>query len=1498
MGLAAVAVLGFGANVEECAGLVEAGQDAHPLQSYFPELARTGNLEGAGGDNPSRRFDFEDCKFTDPTSIRDEVLVRPLSVLAPGTDAYRAFQRSFGEEGSLATPCPETGCFLRVSTAGQGKTVYIGGGRLVACEDPWGAEDALIGDEASALGKCDPEFHGLYTPANGFAYDDGYRGMVIAADRIVVDGAVNLGPLSLVLLAKEELRLEDGAEFSSGLETPASDGADGQLLYSVERAEERHGRVPGYPASVDITCGEEHDRIDPGAPDPTVSVAPQSGERGLGAGVLLVATPTVSGDLKARLTGQFGGEGGDGASPNIDCAAGDGACVDALVEDLAAPGSGGDGGIGGSLVVFSDTSVDMNEVDVDGRPGGRGGVWSYAARSTLAPPRDRELFDAPPYVNGSYGTRCVDARIALDSGAEPNRDDASYCTQFGRSCPTEHAALQHWLDLTTAIPTMFLGPPGATGTTGDKRALPLAGQWPTLAFALAGRGAERRLINADWSARAVNSVLPDGEVNRLTAGVLSRDVVETYCAPARSAASDWVAGGVRAEMETACSRAQSTLDRMQRGLDYFGNPDTLLVNFQPSLFVPAVESRRAAFAESRDGDSENPNSPAFWHTVYSGGVDAAMGTAMVRQAADGRAASEGEQALAALHEKQAAEALGASLAHALDASRQLAVEVEAISDLVESIERDVRTDHDLLTGVVRAFEFLGSLAMVGVGLWNGIETLSESSWDLASIGEAGSTAFGPLAGVTSSYAAYMRWFDEHQIEAIGALSAYARQLHSVSDGRTDVDEANDPLAAGGSDARRALSYLRTKAAETRATAPTYYARVVEVQSQIRGADADLIHDKAAGLRHVSEVLFRLHRVEDLTAQVDDLLLAHDRVAADLVYATAAREQADANLERSRDHEALAECLANAESSSRACDGLPAIGDADGWRSAVVRACGVANDRGDAYRQSLYLLGRALDFVALDERSSEEAIRTHDFRGSLIEEGRLFDFGRTEALLVRAAQNQALMDLWTRSGTVLGAWCADPSECDPARSADGDGALSYGAAVAANLQQVGVAAFEVSPNCGAADGACNPWSPEDRYGELRPVVTGFDARLVMDPAYQLGCRGDRPDEVDAPDACRAPGTMNYSLRFAHDDMAEMRTPRGDPRSWFLTPDKAVDACRASAGQRMFDDVVTRGCGALAPSGRGMIEYESAERNPLEDAPELSVLLERRNYDGTWPFGAAIGEVFGQTVHGTWRVDARPTARLLNIADHCYDNLQKGTAHFGTDLPDACLPEECLHACFTDYGVVDPERGHPCDCYDKEGTRLADEALVKGGKDLELCLREPKQIQWRLRPDQAPDYCGPAHSYRAYLPPVDQSSRPDAREISEQIRDLWRIEPEFLSDLEIRNLIALSKLVENDELWAQSYLAAVCAPYEWDGRVGAVGDPAERTERNRCCSPMTGASNPELSVEEAARCEARGWTEATCPLPDVCDRICGPECKAFKRAIRGVNFNIAWTGDADE
>jgi hypothetical protein len=81
-------------------------------------------------------------------------------------------------------------------------------------------------------------------------------------------------------------------------------------------------------------------------------------------------------------------------------------------------------------------------------------------------------------------------------------------------------------------------------------------------------------------------------------------------------------------------------------------------------------------------------------------------------------------------------------------------------------------------------------------------------------------------------------------------------------------------------------------------------------------------------------------------------------------------------------------------------------------------------------------------------------------------------------------------------------------------------------------------------------------------------------------------------------------------------------------------------------------------------------------------------------------------------------------------------------------------------------------------------------------------------------------------------------------------------------------------------------AVCTRFvDSSGRFRPYGDPA-------CCT-ANGRLHGNLSPAQRQSCSAGGFDgDAACVAPDPCLEVCGPQCQAFKSALRGLKFAIRW------
>ena len=168
------------------------------LGGLFPETARALPLSSfpiSAPDWPANaRYNFETCQSVADTLTPDSVRI------------YGRDLDSFRNTVTFVPPprfCAPEECFLRVNSAHVGRVVTITENG-VACEDPNvpGLGQCNIGYRSSALSGVN-DFHG-------------YRGNVIIADRIRVSGRIQLGTLSLVLVAREQIEFLPGSEIFAG----------------------------------------------------------------------------------------------------------------------------------------------------------------------------------------------------------------------------------------------------------------------------------------------------------------------------------------------------------------------------------------------------------------------------------------------------------------------------------------------------------------------------------------------------------------------------------------------------------------------------------------------------------------------------------------------------------------------------------------------------------------------------------------------------------------------------------------------------------------------------------------------------------------------------------------------------------------------------------------------------------------------------------------------------------------------------------------------------------------------------------------------------------------------------------------------------------------------------------------------------------------------------------------------------------------------------------
>lgn len=369
------------------------------LTRHFPELARARPLSSVipGSDD---LYDFEGCQTITPERLVEKTRV-PLSEL----DGLAEHLHIRWSEDNTPADCPEgeDQCYMQVITAHMGETLVLDGDRISLCEDPTAESGkgrcTLVQrldyefEQPLTPGPCNPNYEGepfgpdhfintgpTIPPTVQSAVDDPLRGFVFVADRIKVINSTQIGPRSLVLVARDSLHVADDAHLSARWVRAGHLDGDAEIY---EEPAEWLEALGGCELPI-RRVGDGYDALPIGPPG--------SGYHAEGvpfsAGNLILAAPRITGRGWLDVRGLKGGLGGDAGGFGWCSDQGATTCVDeagrpkgcscmARAGDWAADGgNGGRGGRGGQIVIMTPGQMSLRSITFGGL-GGAGGVGSY-----------------------------------------------------------------------------------------------------------------------------------------------------------------------------------------------------------------------------------------------------------------------------------------------------------------------------------------------------------------------------------------------------------------------------------------------------------------------------------------------------------------------------------------------------------------------------------------------------------------------------------------------------------------------------------------------------------------------------------------------------------------------------------------------------------------------------------------------------------------------------------------------------------------------------------------------------------------------------------------------------------------------------------------------------------------------------------------------------------------------------------------------------------------
>lgn len=1170
-------------------------------EALYPERAWQSVLTPSvpGTSTGPTYYDFDSCSDADAEALRARTRVSFAQLGALGSALNPTLAGS---------TCASGDCFLQVNTAHLGRTVTLASDGTLACEDP----------ETAALGTCALGMSSL-TDTTGPRPSGRYRGNVVVADTIRITGPVQLGSLSLILVARTAIEFTGAGALIGAEGTTSAAGRAGTTapVYTTPPA----GCSIPLGGGTGICPTRRYDDITAGG---TGSAGAESGS------VVLIAprviTPYDSSNLPGnaygtswypfvRLAGGAGGTGGDAGQ--AVCRANDTSC-EAQVRRLAkAGGAGGPGGRAGNLVVIADSvqGAELDGLSGRARAGGGGGT-------------------------GGLGTR-----LLLD-------------------------------DLSTVLPrdvTVVLGATGLTGATGAsgyRHDLVLGDQLGALTYLVAGRGADRRRALADRYART--SVAADTTRARAELS----DALDLYCEPtprplvapspisprvvpaAPGRPSSYLSSGARQAHTSLCRELQARLRRSQDGLDYFGSPPENYMYLRPDV----VKTYRDAMLVTFDSVSRQ-----FTDAVAAQSASEAARAARVLTLTDQLVAQDlslDEKAqrveIARLRYKALAEAaltkLGwfqinaeelAELRQRLDASSS---DVEAALAQVPPRECDFfcvlgdffSTIISIATAIVNTVNAISSI----VNFISNLDEIFDMTRAISELKTAGKITLA-VDGTPEGFLQEMKVLGEYANAAVGGLKNPATPGLGAIAGQVGAAVTAWKATVPNRSSNAIPDVLHRMAYDTAESEAQLHEIMLELQTGVARVEAigqGVVIDREAAIGALNYMIYLVEQQLQRTQANARLFDEHLMALAEMSIAEAELELAMSEHAHARALKTRLSCQLG-RTTGPDCAGVVALaGSSERVRALRDEACRASRRVGDAVLLFDYYYERARDFVLLTPRTTPDPSR--NFGRNLLVLSARAAFAQSTAQSYQVDFLDTLADASVYDGTVQG------SVCWPGEACAGRGGTAYQAAVMSALVSRGRADLEVDAECapGTPDSRCNPGLSLER---ARQRVANFDVRLELDPRYRLGC-----PTVDGCASTPASQPALVGARFVvdyrHEDRATFRWDDGSLRSlWFSSayPRMACEIIQAYAPGSTVD------CRELSFFG-GRTEY-TAPNTPLP----------------TRGRGDVDPSLYGTSVRGRWSLDLAPT--LIQLAgpsgDACYT---VDPTHAGRlALTPACLPASC-------------------------------------------------------------------------------------------------------------------------------------------------------------------------------------------------------------------------------
>lgn len=1052
-------------------------------ERLFPEWARRSTLA-----NGALEYSFEECA---------EV---------PTAELSRYTQVSFDQLGSLGgvlnrrvgqTTCATSACYLRVSTAELESELTIGSAGTVPCEDP----------SSRGLGTCALGYS-TAAPASDL------RGHIVTANRIRVTHEINPGPLSLVLIAKDEIVFEPGA----GIRSYQTSAASAPRVAAVPSQGAPGCRCvawtglynPYEPDSRRCT------RLDCGTYSTYHQAAP--GQPGQDAGSVVLIAPRItfrtSGSASfIRLDGQNGGSGGSYNGP-ITCGRGINAfledytyhtvnnvCIEHAQRNAKAPGRGGNGGSAGKLILVANT-VDMPaQVAISHRGGSAG---SAGSRTTIV-----------DFTGRSYG-------------------------YAGSAAPSATWGLSGWRD-----------------------DLALRDQYNDYAFFLVKRGSERLLSNARFYARYIHGATGPGDTHRQIAIGEVSALIDQFCGPwlsvpvrterrASGAPSTYLPGGAGTPRETLCNEAESLLLRLESDLNLFGLEEDFRMYLRPDVMADYREAILGEVDRVKGlFDQAAANTSVAITEIENLEDFALVEQRMALSIAEARFRHLGEVVAGTLGEIELNNQQMEEIGHLItrkqnEVTQQLAPAscnffcyFSRLVSLAGTIANFATNVASALNGLVDFFSNLGPLFDLG----RITSTLSD--------GNAIDFGQDPLDDIKVLVDYGKAVFEGTEIggKKVPGIGKIGKNVAAAIKDWKEIDATFSGQPTIAQQWNRITYSTERLQRDLREAMGSVQEGIANVELSLSGSS---VVDRNGALANLRLMLQLLEQRLFHANRMSELQHAHLVATGEMLLADLERELAETKVRNLETRTRNINCRLGLIS----CPDIPPRDSVAARRDAL---CIAGSSISELALLFDFFYRRSSDFVTLQQCAGcgPGADRSHDFQRNLLRDADrvAFSSATTNPLL------QEFLNRLTPSSSVDER--LEETICLPGADCGGGVvpvARSYQQQVMSHLLKDGRATFDLAEECRPGE----PWSycsaalfaPIERP---RQRVTFFDAALRMRPGYRLGCAGASCTGTDVP-----LNGMRFRIAYRHDDVATFRWDDGSLRDFLFPEDYPFRACELVRG----------------------------------------------------------------------------------------------------------------------------------------------------------------------------------------------------------------------------------------------------------------------------------------------------------------------------------------------